>query len=145
MSAAGDTFHIRDGVVYVRQDREPYLEPRFGVYYYRTTISPDRVREGQRCELPGGRRVHAFRDCSYQLPSGAVIRQEEPYLAGMLDGPRAGPDRDDQRSSDVGGGVLPEFEERVDVPCPKVRKGTETRWHLGQWQKYTRRDGWVSL
>ena len=29
-----------------------------------------------------------------------------------------------------------------DVPCPKVRKGIETRWHNGEWQKMLK-GGWV--
>lgn len=28
-------------------------------------------------------------------------------------------------------------------PCPKVRKGTETRYHCGRWQKATKK-GWVA-
>ena len=31
-----------------------------------------------------------------------------------------------------------------EIPCPKVRKGIETRWHNGQWEKYTKNKGWVS-
>jgi hypothetical protein len=30
------------------------------------------------------------------------------------------------------------------VPCPKVRKGIETRWHQGAWQKYLQTKGWVA-
>ena len=31
------------------------------------------------------------------------------------------------------------------IPCPKVRKGTETRWHKwnGRWEKYLKTQGWV--
>jgi len=29
------------------------------------------------------------------------------------------------------------------IPCPKVCKGIETRWHDGQWEKYLRTRGWV--
>lgn len=36
-----------------------------------------------------------------------------------------------------------ETEERA-VVCPKVRKGTETRWYCGAWEKLTR-GGWVRL
>jgi hypothetical protein len=32
-----------------------------------------------------------------------------------------------------------------DVPCPKVRKGIETRWYQGKWQKYTKARGWEDL
>lgn len=29
------------------------------------------------------------------------------------------------------------------VPAPRVRSGTETRYRLGGWEKYTKRGGWV--
>ena len=31
-----------------------------------------------------------------------------------------------------------------DYPCPKVRKGIETRYHDGVWQKYLRSEGWIA-
>jgi len=30
------------------------------------------------------------------------------------------------------------------IPCPKVRKGIETRWEHGNWQKYLKNQGWVT-
>lgn len=33
--------------------------------------------------------------------------------------------------------------ERRPVPPPKVKKGTEIRWHEGAWQKLSARKGWV--
>jgi len=36
------------------------------------------------------------------------------------------------------------FVETEDVPQPKVRKGIEIRWYQGRWQKYTKREGWIS-
>jgi hypothetical protein len=32
-----------------------------------------------------------------------------------------------------------------DWPCPKVRKGVETRYRHGAWEKYTKRDGWAAV
>jgi len=29
------------------------------------------------------------------------------------------------------------------IACPKVRKGIETRWYRGTWQKYLKAQGWV--
>ena len=29
------------------------------------------------------------------------------------------------------------------IPCPRVRKGTETRWANCQWEKYSRQKGWI--
>lgn len=36
------------------------------------------------------------------------------------------------------------YDEIVAVPPPKVRKGIELRWHYGEWQKYSKTQGWVS-
>ncbi len=33
--------------------------------------------------------------------------------------------------------------EQEPVPCPKVRKGIKTRWHLGCWEKLLQTNGWV--
>lgn len=32
------------------------------------------------------------------------------------------------------------------IPCPKVRKGVETRWdrYRGRWEKYLKASGWVA-
>lgn len=30
------------------------------------------------------------------------------------------------------------------IPCPKVRKGIETRWRFGHWEKYLKAEGWVA-
>lgn len=34
--------------------------------------------------------------------------------------------------------------EHFEVPPPKVRKGTEVRWHEGEWQKRLKK-GWVAV
>ena len=40
------------------------------------------------------------------------------------------------------GGTLPIHTDITPVPCPKVRKGIETRWKSGLWEKYTKAHGW---
>jgi hypothetical protein len=30
-----------------------------------------------------------------------------------------------------------------EIPCPKVRKGIETRYRYGKWEKYLKTRGWV--
>jgi hypothetical protein len=35
--------------------------------------------------------------------------------------------------------------DKVDVPRPKVKAGTELRWYNGHWQKYLKSKGWVSV
>ena len=41
------------------------------------------------------------------------------------------------------GSSYPTHVEESAVPCPKVRGGIETRWHRGEWQKYSKAKGWV--
>lgn len=31
--------------------------------------------------------------------------------------------------------------ETLDIPCPRAR--TQTRWHYGRWEKYSKRSGWI--
>jgi hypothetical protein len=40
-------------------------------------------------------------------------------------------------------GKQADYIEEIDVPAPKVRKGIETRWHQGAWQRFSKRDGWI--
>lgn len=35
--------------------------------------------------------------------------------------------------------------ELIEIPAPKVRKGIETRWKNGRWQKCLRSAGWVNV
>ena len=30
------------------------------------------------------------------------------------------------------------------VPCPRIRKGIETQWNNGRWEKYLKANGWVA-
>jgi hypothetical protein len=41
-----------------------------------------------------------------------------------------------------GGQTVPEYNERLPIPCPKVRKGIETRWRNGEWVKLLK-TGWM--
>jgi hypothetical protein len=42
-----------------------------------------------------------------------------------------------------GGNTQPIAFERTPIPCPKVRKGVETRYAHREWQKYLKTAGWV--
>lgn len=42
-----------------------------------------------------------------------------------------------------GGSTKPVKTEKIPIPCPKVRKGIDTRFYRGQWQKYLKSEGWV--
>lgn len=35
--------------------------------------------------------------------------------------------------------------EEIPFPCPKVRKGIETRYYFGEWQKYSKVHGWIKI
>jgi hypothetical protein len=35
-------------------------------------------------------------------------------------------------------------QEVIPIPCPKVRKGIETRWRNSRWEKYLKSEGWVT-
>jgi len=35
-------------------------------------------------------------------------------------------------------------QEVIPIPAPKVRKGIETRWRNGRWEKYLKAEGWTS-
>ena len=41
-----------------------------------------------------------------------------------------------------GGRTQSEFREEIPIPCPRVRKGIETRYECGRWEKLLRK-GWV--
>lgn len=43
-----------------------------------------------------------------------------------------------------GGQTRPIANETVPLPCPKVRKGTEVRYHNGRWEKYLKTKGWIA-
>lgn len=43
-----------------------------------------------------------------------------------------------------GGKTRPEFTEETPFECPKVRRGIETRYRDGRWQKLLK-SGWVSV
>src|ERR1017187_846501 len=36
-------------------------------------------------------------------------------------------------------------QEIIPIPCPKVRKGIETRWRNSRWEKYLKSEGWVTV
>lgn len=42
------------------------------------------------------------------------------------------------------GDQIAEWSETTEIPPPKVREGTETRYHQGGWQKYNKRRGWIN-
>lgn len=43
-----------------------------------------------------------------------------------------------------GGQTMPIHSEEEPIPVPKVRRGIETRYRNGKWEKYLKAQGWVS-
>jgi hypothetical protein len=43
-----------------------------------------------------------------------------------------------------GGSTQAVVNETTEVLRPKVRRGIETRWHNGRWEKYLKAQGWVA-
>ena len=44
-----------------------------------------------------------------------------------------------------GGATKPVLVETIPIPCPKVRRGIETRYTWGNgWEKYSQAKGWIS-
>lgn len=41
------------------------------------------------------------------------------------------------------GKELSVINEELPFPCPKVKKGIETRYFYGTWQKLSKREGWI--
>ena len=44
-----------------------------------------------------------------------------------------------------GGRTIVDHVDITPIECPKVRKGIETRYWNGRWQKYLKSEGWISL
>ena len=43
-----------------------------------------------------------------------------------------------------GGRTIVDHVDITTIECPKVRKGIETRYWNGRWQKYLKSEGWIS-
>jgi len=91
---------------------------------------------------PTGLRWSAVRS-DWSIEPGRAVEPDRFYGAGryLLD---CRPYRPVAVDLIDGGKTLPVKTDRQPIPCPKVRKGTETRYLMGHWQKYTKTKGWVS-
>lgn len=102
----------------IKSEDADYFEPRLIVHYYPIV------------ELYGSNReVLADREGLnvYGKSNGnGFYRDEQGREYQLLDG----------------GGTLPIHTDMIPVPFPKVRRGIETRWKSGHWEKYTKAHGW---
>ncbi len=117
----------REGWLYIVDAQAQFSEPVRSVLFYPTGLRAYDWTEGRGLPLPapvtpvgtyGG--LYEYRPGLGSQGFGLQIRLSE------------------------GGNTLPAFGENEPIPCPKVKKGTETRYRHGEWQKYLRSAGWVT-
>ncbi len=88
--------------------------------------------------------------CSIGSPHGGWERPKDGDLADYSSGSCTGQwsTRDPETHRRTGGvetgsgSVQAVYRETVDAPAPKIRKGIESRWSNGRWQKALK-SGWV--
>lgn len=124
----------KDGWLCVVMECLDYSEPFIERIYYPV----EQCREAQAAHLIGSPcKPHAMGGGLYTARvKGATVDvgASEPYQW---------PDYDLNLRLKDDGRTMPVAVEKEPVPCPKVRKGQETRYRYGVWQKYTAK-GWVS-
>ena len=111
----------RDGLLFVLAESADHFEPKLYFAFYPTGIKASVARRNYG-KIDGV----ALRD----LGSGA-FQVDDPNFPALT-----------VRLIE-GGRTVPEFFHEVAAPLPKVRRGVETRWHHGRWEKLLKREGWV--
>ena len=126
MSAIVGVIDYRDGWMCLRTDSTDFNEPK-------------RVRQWWRIEReqPGERAVIDLAGSYASMYAGRVAFK-------MGTGPGAAWASDRPVPRDENGKVTALATEVTDYPCPPVRKGIETRYRNGGWQKYLKSKGWVA-
>jgi hypothetical protein len=115
----------RDKWLYVVEEYPHYDEPRTSFYFYPIGVrAADFTRNWGR-DLP-----LEVRSCG---PDGGLYS-----TAFESDG------RGLRFRLENAGRTTATFVEEIALPCPPVRRGVETRFHGGAWQKYLRQKGWVA-
>lgn len=118
-----DVLDWRDGWLCARSEYRCLAEPVLIVSWYQITQCSERhARDGFCGEL--GSELDYYCGGEYRM-RGA--RSSKHYR--LLEG----------------GKTMSLAQERRSIPCPKMRKGTETRYYCGSWQKFLAREGWVAI
>lgn len=74
-----------------------------------------------------------------------IIGEEaKDYGSGLYFGKYRGVGYVTKFALEDGGSTRPIAFEQIPIPPPKVRKGVETRYRNGQWQKHLKNEGWVT-
>lgn len=123
------SFCVLNGTIHVRQEYSPeYIEPRYSVHYYPTGIFSN-----------------AFITTFGALEDQEICNAHEQFHQGIYQFRHKGYGfREWHRIQ------LPQLAkteatkiEFVDIPCPKVKKGINTRYKNGKWEKELK-SGWCS-
>ena len=113
-----------DGQLAIKYEYSVFSEPKIVTMFW--SFGPCRLSD---VEHLIGKDVRNIRDGAYE------IRYSGTGLASLYQTLRL-PEGGSTKAFKV-------FE--TDYPCPPVRKGIETRYYNGVWQKYLKRDGWLQL
>lgn len=119
------TIKIRDGKAYAVSTYHLSTAPILRRLGWLLNVEPECVREGDSCSYRSG------------IGWDITIRPfGSPRTVAAFCAKRREPVREGAEATIV---------EEEPIPCPKVRKGTETRWSgvNGQWEKYLASRGWV--
>lgn len=122
-----DTLVERDGLLYVRSDMVHYDAPKVTSNFY-----PVSDGYGGQVRASDFNREHIGKPVKYVSGHGFYRLERGAMLGDII------------IRLPQGGQTQATFQETEDVTCPKVRRGIETRWRDGRWQKYLKTSGWVS-
>jgi hypothetical protein len=127
MSTDKDTLVERDGLLYVRSVYPMYDEPKRQILYYPVSNGYGaQVRvDAYNREYLGQELSYNKVGCFYELDRGSM---NGAIIIRLMNG----------------GATQATFNELEEIACPKVRKGIETRFRNGRWEKCLKSQGWVS-
>ena len=114
-----------DKRLYVRWENPGFSEPIMHVNYWPTGIYAPEFKFNYGVELP--LKLTDLGNGCYRVFEGYTY------------------DRDTVIRLTNGGATKSEKYEEIPIPCPKVRKGIQTRYDHGYWQKYLKSEGWVAV
>jgi hypothetical protein len=124
MSTHRDTLIDLDGWAVVRSPYTYSDKPEEVVNYYPTGLRTMQLTRDHGIPVPA--ELEYSRDGEYAVMTGRAMYSQARIIAL--------PDRG--RTQCIKQEIIP-------IPCPKVRKGIETRWRNSRWEKYLKSEGWV--
>lgn len=119
----------REREIFIRDASRTYSAPEEHIFFWK--VDPRCLCRADRAELPLP--AHRNGDGTYTVRTVADLDREcsgynAHFTVALINGGR----------------TAATWIDIEPIPCPKVRKGIETRWSSrGYWEKYTKRDGWI--